>query len=270
MWREPARTPPKEATKHGRKDAAWREQIEDQSRKGDTLRLTVSNRCVQDVCRMLLDGASFAHKFRYITIEQSSIGKEGARHIAELIAQNNRRLLSMDLRFNSIGTGMDFFQNALLQNKCLQELCLKSNNITAKGVKLLCQGLLNNPALRVLDLSKNPKVGDAGAQTIANDFLWPLRARTNLRELYLAECLIGDDGASQLARVFGGKPSSLLARLDLSQNQISNRGAGYFQGPLSDPHNSLQVLDLQDNYSITGNKAQDLRHAAGHTRRVRL
>jgi len=219
---------------------------------------------------MLLDGASFAHKFRCITIAHSSIGKEGARHIAELIGQNNRRLACMDLRFNSIGAGADFFQNALLQNKCLQELCLKSNDVTAKGVKLLCQGLVNNPSLRVLDLSKNIKVGDAGARTIANDFLWPLRTRTNLKELYLAECLIGDEGACELARVFGGNPPSRLERLDLSQNRISNRGAGYFQGPLQDLHNSLQVLDLQDNYSITGNKAQDLRYAAGNTRRVRV
>jgi len=265
-------TPPKEFVKHGRKDAAWRDQIEEQARNGDSLQMTVSNRSIADICRMLLDSASFPHnKFRYITIANSGIGKEGARHLADLIGQNNRRLVCLDLRFNSIGGGLDFFQNALLQNRCLQELLVKSNNITAKGIKLLCQGLANNTSLRVLDLCANPKIGDKGAQTIANEFLWPLRARTNLRELYLAECLIGDAGACELARVFNGTPPSRLERLDLSRNQISNRGAGCFQGPLQDHHNSLQVLDLQDNDKISGNKVQDLRNAAADNgRRVRV
>jgi len=214
--------------------------------------------------------SSFAHKFHSITIENSSIGKEGARHIAELVRQNNRRLESLDLRFNNIGAGLDYFQNALLGNRYLQELVLKDNNITAKGVKLLCQGLRNNDSLRVMDLSRNPKIADKGTEALVDDFLWPQRARTNLRDLSLSGCLVHDAGAYQLARVFNGTPPSRLARLDLSSNDIGNRGAGWFQRPLQDYHNSLDELDLSYNDNITANKVADLRAAAGNYRRVRL
>lgn len=249
----------------GRTDAIWRQQVDRQARDGDSLRMIISKGCVQPLCLYLLHGPQIANRFRYINLSKSGIGKGGAAHIAGLIGQNDGRLLSLDLSSNSIGNGgLADIQNALQRNHFLQELHLKNNHVTANGIALICQGLAHGPnqALRLLDLSVNPKIGDNGAETLVEDLLWEHRARLNLTELRLAQCLIGDEAARRLGALFGGTPSTQLERLDLSDNLISNHGADSFLRPFGDRRNSLRVLDLRENRSISRNKCQELRAAA--------
>merc|ERR1712060_1046360 len=209
------------------------------SRRGrGEYRTTISSAWLKGLCQILGDSShdfweSAGCRINTVILQSSSIGKEGARHLAQVVEKNSRALQVLALPMNSIGNpGLEFFDTALRHNGYLTHLDLTNNKITAKGVVSLSQGLRDNRSLRVLDLSEN-HIKDKGAAELADKILWGRRETSTLVEVLLRGCLIGCEGAGQLARALQGHtPNRALKKLDLSNNNIQNKGAGGFKNVL--------------------------------------
>jgi Ran GTPase-activating protein (RanGAP) involved in mRNA processing and transport len=109
--------------------------------------------------------------------------------------------------------------NNIQQTNCskLKELYLDENNITAKGVKHLCEALKFNTNLILLDLGGN-QILDQGANLIAE----MLYHNKTLNELKLNDNIIVESGVSSLCDAL--KINSTLTSLYLSENPISEIG----------------------------------------------
>jgi len=144
----------------------------------------------------------------------------------------------------------------------LTELYLANNLIGVDGVRSLAKGLLpslpaSSPAaerrlgelgyrysgsscLERLDLSHNRNIGDAGCKEIA-----AVLRQSNLRQLYLMDTGIGDEGAVRLAQD-GLCYNPKLEILKLGHNRIGDVGAGAVAAALS-KNATLRELYLEDN-----------------------
>ncbi|CAF3358377.1 unnamed protein product [Rotaria sp. Silwood2] len=58
-------------------------------------------------------------------------------------------------------------KEAIIKKQC-RELVIQGDTLTPKYVSILTDGLRNNKTLKVLDLSRNPQMGDQGAELLAN------------------------------------------------------------------------------------------------------
>lgn len=137
----------------------------------------------------------------------------------------------------------------------LHTLILSGNTVTAAGVAELAAALPEG--VRVLNLSGNPDVGDAGAGALAE---WVLRregasggaggdaARDQGLppvQLNLSKCGVGPAGAAALA---GALP--LLSRLNIRGNAVGDEGAAALATALGTPMwcmHSLQALNVANN-----------------------
>lgn len=114
--------------------------------------------------------------------------------------------------------------NALTREKLIEVLGSKKNlrYLDAQSNKLDAAtpvALINElPRLRHLDLSSNPKIGDAGLTRLCHD-----TACFRLVSLVMANCDFGDEKDASLAlKMFLQHPSCRLVKLDLSFNNLGS------------------------------------------------
>ncbi len=128
--------------------------------------------------------------------------------------QHDSALATLSLSSNAVGDrGADSVASALTRSTTITHLALQSNGITVLGAKSICSALrMSACALVFLDMSGNP-LGDAGAIALGHC----LDVNTFLKQLYLVDCDIGNDGAASLvdSLVF----NQVLQLLDLSGNR---------------------------------------------------
>ena len=137
---------------------------------------------------------------------QNCVGDEGARVIADAIANNRTKgvdniqtIVNIGFEKNRIGDeGLSYISNMLCGNTKLHTLRLGKNMITHEGVvKYLAPALAKNTSLRTLDLSSNRDIGDVGAVALAEILT---SNNQNLETLILTKCSITEAGAVRLLR----------------------------------------------------------------------
>jgi Ran GTPase-activating protein (RanGAP) involved in mRNA processing and transport len=124
-------------------------------------------------------------------------------------------------------------------------LKLVANQITASGASILADALFNNKKLIRLSLWKN-QVGDKGVQSLSN----ALSANeSSLKQLDLSQNDITDEGAGYLAQML--KTNKVLTHLSLSNNKIGGKGIQLLADSLQNRNETLEVLSLTENKSLT-------------------
>ena len=105
--------------------------------------------------------------------------------------------------------------SSLLGHRALTELRLPNVGCGFAGASSIAELVAVHLKLRLLDLSRNPAIGDTGGGAIGR----ALRSSCALEQLNLSTCGIGDDGASAIAAALAARRGNApLTHLDLSYN----------------------------------------------------
>ncbi|KAJ4455897.1 putative Protein NLRC3 [Paratrimastix pyriformis] len=164
-------------------------------------------------------------QYTVINLGGNNLRDPGARSVSALLENNGApSCVHLDLRSNDIGVqgGVDLF-TALQSNDILVSLDLSAiaganrNHIGVRGCIALSECLLVNKVLAVLNLQSNG-IGAEGMSYLAG----ALQEGCSLDTIDLTANSLGWEGATLLAQVLG---QTSLVRLDLSRNEIGDRGA---------------------------------------------
>jgi Ran GTPase-activating protein (RanGAP) involved in mRNA processing and transport len=150
----------------------------------------------------------------------------------------------------------------------LEELHLGENNLGDEGVAILCEGVLTNQSLRLLDLRSNSlteqaalsiqgivaqahflqalclcqnELGPAGAAALARGLQ---QSSATMKRLSLSENFIGTEGSNSMARIL--RVNKSLQELDLSVNGICSDGAAIMAKALT-KNKTLRSINLRRN-----------------------
>lgn len=132
----------------------------------------------------------------------------------------------------------------LIIHKQCTALWLQQNEITAKGAAIIADGLRDNTTLEALELSGN-HLSDKGIDYLAQALMMN---NSILTKLYCGSNGITDQGAQYIAQLL--KKNRTLTRLDLSFNEIGDRGVRRLATTLAHFNTTLIQLNLSWNTSI--------------------
>lgn len=153
---------------------------------------------------------------------------------------NNKTVQCLDLRSNEItGAGMEHFGEMMFKNKSLRRLDLSHNHFGSPGIWHLGDKITSNVTLQILTLI-DCRLGDEGAKAIGN----LLRFNTGLSHLDIQENNISDRGVDEICRGLG--KNRALHFLGMQYNDISNAGAMSFGKSLKG-NSALKTLYLYGN-----------------------
>ncbi|XP_048017762.1 ribonuclease inhibitor-like [Megalobrama amblycephala] len=111
-------------------------------------------------------------------------------------------------------------------------------DFTDEGCDALASALRSNPShLRELDLSRN-KLGDSGVKLLSDGLDNP---QCKLEILRLIYCDFTDEGCAALASALRSNPS-YLRELNLSRNNLGDRGVMLLSDGLDNPQCKLEIL----------------------------
>ena len=112
---------------------------------------------------------------------------------------------------------------ALVVNNSLVELSLKKCSIRMTDINgsALIEMLQLNKSLQVLNLKKNPEIGDYGTFYIAEG----IKSNTSLKTLNISECGLTSKGANDIARAI--IENKALQSLSINKNHLSDTGVGF-------------------------------------------
>lgn len=129
----------------------------------------------------------------------------------------------------------------LIIRKQCTALWLQQNEITAHGAAIIADGLRDNTTLEALELSGN-SLSDKGVYHLTQVLM---TNNSTLRKLYFGSNGITDQGAQYIAQLL--KKNRVLTRLDLSFNEISDRGVCRIANALAHFNTTLVQLNLSWN-----------------------
>ena len=163
-------------------------------------------------------------------------------------------LRSIDLSHNKIGdSGAQLLATMLMSEACVvEELILADNFIRPDGAAALGEALMRNESLRVLNLRLN-RLGDSGGRALCDGAI----EHPTLRELNLA---CNGISIATMGSISGAlrrsDPAPSIARLDLSGNELAEDACNMLLKALEAGNASLCWLDLRRN-PITATAQQD-------------
>lgn len=153
-----------------------------------------------------------------INLRNMSLFDDGAWAFASFM-QRNSLIQVLDVSFNSISDdGMQAIATALPLLTQLHTLKANGNGFGYDGVRYICGPLKKSITIKHLELSGN-NMGDDGAEIIARELL-PMHRY--LRELYLDDNKIGNDGCKELGE--GLLHNKYLETFSISKNLIYTEG----------------------------------------------
>ena len=146
-------------------------------------------------------------------------------------------LETLDLGLIYLGDGK--LTAAIVQNRTIQQLYLRHNNIGVEGATKLANALKHNCILKVLWLD-GYNISDEGTKILANMLMY----NNTLQDIFLICNNISDEGAKSLATSF--KINSSLKRLYLNGNRIGDEGAKSMADALK-YNNTIENVYLEGN-----------------------
>ncbi|XP_064818739.1 NACHT, LRR and PYD domains-containing protein 5-like isoform X2 [Oncorhynchus masou masou] len=161
----------------------------------------------------------------------------------------NSPVRELDLSYNDLGDrGVELLCVGLTSPLCnIQTLVLVDCKITHESCEILTSALqtpqLYNSPLRELDLSYND-LGDRGVELLCVGLTSPL---CNIQTLVLVDCKITYESCETLASALQ-TPNSPLRELDLSYNDLGDRGVELLCVGLTSPLCNIQTLVLAECY----------------------
>ena len=191
------------------------------SEKLETLSLCQTNQAkpMAEILLLALDPKreGFAGKLKTLNLSKNSLGKEGAKILAEAVAAN-QTLEVLDISKNYIGvSGAQALAVNLKNHKSLQFLNLFNNRISFDGAKAIAhEVLLNNTTLECLELGHN-RIRDKGLKAVIENLV--LNPNSKLRIIGLRFNFLTKAGVLDL---FDGLPKMKcpLEQIYLKNNLI--------------------------------------------------
>ncbi|KAL1251652.1 hypothetical protein QQF64_019448, partial [Cirrhinus molitorella] len=200
-------------------------------------------------------------KLERLRFRSCQLTDEGCSALTSALKSNPSHLRELDLSENQLGqSGVTNLCDLLMKPQCkLEKLNLCGCGITEKQYLILTSALKSNPShLRVLDLS-----GNQLGVSVENLGLLLSNPQCKLKKLHLCGCSITEKQCSILTQSLCLNLSH-LRELDLSGNQIENKGLSVVCDILKDSRCKLKKLSLNDcgitdvaalAESLTGTKA---------------
>ena len=155
--------------------------------------------------------------------------------------------LHADLSFSCIvDSDILIIVNQLIINRKCIDLWLNGNQITSKGASIIASSLTKNSTLKSLDLSSNP-ISDIGVFFLTQELL-PCQ-NSSLKSLYLCKTDISNIGVQYLSEML--KSNETLRELWLSNNKIDDDGFKQLAYVLAYYNKTLKSLSVSMNRGIT-------------------
>jgi len=177
-----------------------------------------------------------------IHLKENPFSPEGLQALADALAVNKgvkRLYLSSNLQIADLGCVA--VASALKRSTTLGVLDLANCGIGEAGAKELGQALALNKSLHTLYLNDNTNIGSEGMKAICEG----LMKNTKLKILDVGNCNIGDVGC--LAVTEWVSNTSVVEQLFLRKNNITAKGAAALADALATKNRSLKLLNLDYN-----------------------
>ncbi|KAJ6651719.1 hypothetical protein lerEdw1_020683 [Lerista edwardsae] len=186
-------------------------------------------------------------KLQTLTLENCQITAASCGDLSSVL-RTNQNLIELNLGYNRLeDSGLKFLCEGLNHSNCkLQSIRLENCNIKAGSggaltthlnvQRALSSALSTNQNLTKLQLSGN-KLRDSGLKFLCEGLKHP---NCRLKSVGLAECDLTAACCEDLSSVL--RSNHFLEELDLSSNELEDRGMALFWGALEHPNCNLQKL----------------------------
>lgn len=202
--------------------------------------LHLDHRPIPDEAALALSKTLPAHdETESLSLVNSSLDDTTVRHIADVLEKLNFKALNLS-RNSITGVGAEDIAKGIATNISLTALNLEDNKIDDHGVAALAANIAAKPQLTSLNLNGN-KITAQGVKSLVEHLG---NAQHPLPELQLARNQLGDDGATEVAKLIQANPS--ITTVKLSGNNIGNRGASVLAKAIAASGN-VNHVDLSNN-----------------------
>ena len=190
----------------------------------------------------IVDGISKPSSLEGIILDRCKLRDDDVNKILRAFrAGGSTSLKRLSLRQNSIGNrGAESMVSLLKGSNSLEELDLSENAISSRGAEMILDALLRNPncVLHTLNLSQN-EIWDLGGSEY-------LRGSQTLKVLNLDGNFMHDEGACTIANAIAQNRNTVIEKLYLGWNGISDEGCTALAKML-ESNATLKVLGLAEN-----------------------
>ena len=177
---------------------------------------------------------------QHLSLAQNRIGHEAAEKICEKIGTGGTMLKSLDLSRNEIIDPGALALADVLPNSMLEEVAVRYNRLTPRGVVAICQAVAQSKIMRELALAGN----QMGNPMCATAICEMMQSTKTIEFLDLSHCNLTANELPILAKGVMACPS--LRRLKLSKNMYMADAAvqSFFQAIRT--HAGLQEVDIAE------------------------
>jgi hypothetical protein len=196
------------------------------------------------------------------TMKLSTNNESGYRNpkLEEEIAKYELRAFVLLSKEHLTDRDMTIVVPQVIIRKQCTALWLQQNDITANGAAIIAEGLHDNTTLETLELSGN-RISDKGIYHLTQVLAMN---NSTLTKLYCGSNSITDKGAQYIAQLL--RKNRTLTRLDLSFNEIGDRGMRRLSAALGESNTTLIQLNLSWNKSISESSVDSLAEMIEHHR----
>lgn len=190
------------------------------------------------------------YSLQEIILDENDISILGFKALANALKENYT-INIISLAHNIINCdGVCEIAEALKINKSIKSVNLSHNVIAHNGAKALGEALKLNRFIVSLNLEDN-KIGDDGIKAL----IYGLKENTTLKLLYLGCNKITDTGIAEIGELL---QKSVISKLNLSLNEITNKGFGTIKNTLPDHLVYINLFKNNINYPFAEETIDDI------------
>ena len=208
--------------------------------------LSLGNSKLGPSAAVVLEALTQNSKLKLLNLNDNKMTKQVVKHLASVI-KNNSNLNYLGLANNLLGPSANVILQTLKENKKLQIIHLRNNNMTEKVAEDLANVIKNNIGLEEILISHNDLKSSAAV------VLQALKEGSKLKILDLSSNSMTEQVAEDLANVI--KANSNLEQLNLGNNKLGPSTRIILQALKG--NSKLVSLNLNSN-NMTGQAADDL------------